>query len=319
MKITVLDRATLGSDVPLDMLYSLGEVTVYDSTAQDELAYRITDPDVIVLNKVKITREALLCAKGLRLICVTATGYDNVDLEAARELGIGVTNVPGYSTDSVALFTVATVLALATHLKEYNQFVTSGSYTASGVANRLTPVYHELRGKTWGIIGYGNIGKAVARVAEAFGAHILVNKRTRIRGVRCVDIDTLCASSDIITLHCPLTAETHALIGERELALMKSSAIVVNEARGAIVDSEAVAKAIERGTIGAFGADVYEAEPMEPEHPFARIMHRENVLLTPHSAWGAYEARVRCLETVADNIRAFVGNKTLNRVDISRQ
>lgn len=316
MKITVLDRATLGSDVPLDMLNGLGEITVYDSTTPEDLDCRIADSEAIILNKVRITKDVLTRARKLRLICVTATGYDNIDLDAARDLGVAVTNVPGYSTDSVALFTVATVLALVTHIKEYNQFVTSGSYSASGVANRLEPVYHELRGMTWGIVGYGNIGRAVAKVAEAFGARILVNKRTPIDGVRCVGIDELCTASDIITLHCPLNSDTRGLVGERELAMMKSSAVLVNEARGAVVDPEAVAKAIEAGKIGAFGADVYEAEPMKPDHPFARIMHLQNVLLTPHSAWGAYEARLRCLEIVADNIRAFIDKEILNRVDI---
>lgn len=319
MKITVLDRATLGEDVPLDMLYELGDVEVYDATAQNELSARIADSEIIILNKVKIARDAMVSAKRLRLICVTATGYDNIDISAARELGIGVTNVPGYSTDSVALFTVATVLALVTHIRDYNNYVTDGSYTASGIANRLSPVYHELRGLTWGIVGYGNIGKAVAKVAAAFGANILVNKRTRTADVACVDIDELCKKSDIITLHCPLNGDTRKLIGERELKLMKKTAILVNEARGAVVDSEAVATAIEEGIIGAFGADVYESEPMSSDHPFARIMRRSNVLLTPHSAWGAFEARTRCLQIVADNIRAYADNKMKNRVDILEQ
>lgn len=319
MKISVLDRATLGSDIPLDMLASLGELTVYDSTLSSELADRIRDAEVIVLNKVKITAEALEHAECLKLICVTATGYDNIDVAEAKKRGIAVTNVPGYSTDSVVLFTVATVLSLVAHLPEYNKFVTDGSYTASGVANRLSPVYHEIRGMTWGIIGYGNIGKAVGDVAKALGARVIVNKRNPIIDAECVDIDQLCKESDIITVHCPLNSETHKLINGKTISLMKPNVVLVNEARGGVIDSEAVAKAIEDGSIGAFGADVYEVEPLSKDHPFNRIMKRSNVLLTPHSAWGAYESRVRCLETVARNISAFSNNKSLNRVDILGQ
>ena len=319
MKIKILDRATLGADAPIDILSGLGELEVFDGTTPEELTERIADADVIILNKVRIDAAALSCAARLRLICVTATGYDNIDINAAKEHGVGVTNVPGYSTDSVTLFTMATTLALVAHLREYNEYVRSGEYTASGVANRLSPVYHEVRGLTWGVIGYGNIGRAVATVAKAMGAHVIANKRTPTQDVECVDIDTLCQRSDIITVHCPLSKDTHHLIDARRLGMMKPGAILVNEARGAVVDSEAVCNAIENGTIGAYGADVYECEPFGKDHPFNRIMDRSNVLLTPHAAWGAYESRKRCVEIVASNITAFFEDKIQNRVDIPKQ
>jgi glycerate dehydrogenase len=231
MKIVVLDKNSLGADTPLDGLQKFGELTVYDRTDPDELNERVIDADVIVLNKVKITESTFDSARALKLVCVFATGFDNIDIIAARELGIGVCNVPGYSTDSVTLFTVSTVLALCSHLIEYNDYVRSGEYTDSGAPNKLTPVYHDLSGKTWGIIGYGNIGRAVGRVAEAFGARVIVNKRNPVSDATVVDIDTLCRESDIITIHCPLNNESRALINAEKLSMMKPSVILVNEAR----------------------------------------------------------------------------------------
>ena len=319
MKIVMLDRATLGVDIPTDALRQLGKLTVYESTSPQQMKERVEDADVLVLNKVKMDAEAFMLAKNLKLVCVLATGYDNIDLAEARKHGVAVTNVPGYSTDSVALITLATVLSLASHLREYNEYVTDGRYGSSGIANRITPVYHEIRGLTWGIIGYGNIGKAVGKIAESMGARVVVNKLHPTEDGKCVDLETLLRVSDIITIHCPLTKETAGIIDANAISLMKDGVILVNEARGAVLNSEDVAHAVESGKISAFGTDVYESEPISPEHPFNRIMHRKNVLLTPHCAWGAYEARLRCLNTVADNIKAFVERKIQNRVDIIGQ
>ena len=191
----------------------------------------------------------------------------------------------------------------------------SGDYSASGVANKLTPVYHDINGKTWGIVGYGNIGKSVARVAEALGARVIVNKRTPVDGATLVDIDTLCRESDIITIHCPLNEESRALINAERLALMKKNVILVNEARGAVLDEEATAQAIEEGRIAAFGCDVYSREPFEDNHPYFRIKDRNNVILTPHCAWGSYEAREKCINIIAENIASLIDGKYLNRVD----
>ena len=315
MKIVLLDRASIGEDTPLDILYGIGDVTVYEHSTPTEAIDRAESAEILIINKVKITRELLLKAKSLKLICIFATGYDNIDIISARELGIAVCNVPGYSTESVALFTVATALSLCAHLTEYSDYVRSGEYTASGVPNKLTPVYHEIGGKTWGIIGYGNIGKAVGKVAEALGAKVIACKRTPVSEVECVDIDTLCKESDIISIHCPLNDGTRALINSERIALMKPDVILVNEARGAVTDEKAVADAIIDGKIAGFGCDVYSTEPFGKDHPFYSRKDRKNVILTPHAAWGSYEARKRCIEIIAQNINAFLDGKMQNRVD----
>lgn len=316
MKIVVLDRFAMGLDTPVERLERFGEVEIYNSTNADDLVARAADADVLLLNKVRIDDNAFNSLPKLKLICIFATGYDNIDLISAGKHGVAVCNVPGYSTDSVVLFTVANVLALYSRLYEYNNFVRSGEYSASGVANRLTPVYHELRGKTWGIVGLGNIGRAVAKVAEAFGAKVIAYKRTPVDDYECVGIDELCERSDIITLHCPLNDGTRNLISKDRIAHMKKDVIIVNEARGAVVNEMDIKDAIINGNIGAFGSDVYSLEPFGEEHPFYAIKEKSNVLLTPHAAWGAYEARVRCLEIICDNIDAFISNKIKNRVDI---
>lgn len=315
MNIVLLDRASLGADTPISRLNSLGNTVVYDATAADEVCERVKDANILIINKIKITEQVLKSAKNLKLICVFATGYDNIDIEAAKRYGVGVCNVPGYSSESVALFTVTTALSLFTHIREYNEFVRSGEYTDSGIANRLVPIYHELYGKKWGIIGYGGIGKAVGRIAEGFGAQLLVNKRTEIEGVRCVDIDTLCRESDIITIHCPLTDLTREMINKERIGLMKPSVVIVNAARGAVVNEKDISEAVISGRIGGFGCDVYSTEPFGKDHPYNEIKSLPNVLLTPHAAWGAYEARERCLNIIIDNIKAFFSGEILNRVD----
>ena len=315
MKIVVLDRYSLGEDTPLDGLMKFGEVTVYDKTSSDEIEERVADADVLVLNKVRITESILAGAKCLKLICIFATGFDSIDISAARKYGVGVCNVPGYSTDSVALFTVANVLALFTHLREYNSYVVSGEYSTSGAPNRLVPVYHEIKGKTWGIVGLGNIGRAVAEVAKALGARVIANKRTPVSDYECVDIDTLCAESDIITVHCPLNDESRHMINKERIALMKNNVVIVNEARGAVLNEYDIAQAVKNGKIGAFGSDVYSSEPFSADHPFYEIKDFGNVLFTPHAAWGAYEARLRCINVICSNIEAFMRSERLNRVD----
>lgn len=316
MKTVILDRAAMGEDTPFLPLSEISELEIYDRTDSSELCFRIKNAEVVITNKVKITREAIMSAENLKLICVFATGFDNIDVECAKERGVAVCNVPGYSTDSVALCTLASVSALSTRLLEYNKFVRSGEYSSGGAANKLTPVYHEIRGKVWGIIGLGNIGRAVAEVARALGARVIVNKRTPVSDYECVDIDTLCKTSDIITIHCPLNEQTRHLINAERLSLMKSSVILVNEARGLVTDERAVANAVLNGSIFAFGSDVYSAEPFPSDHPFQKIKDLDNVILTPHCAWGAYEARERCVNIIKDNIIAFFEGKIKNRVDI---
>ena len=316
MRITILDKASLGLDTPLDSLEALGELVAYDATPSELVAQRAAASDVIIINKVKITREVLLAAKErLRLVCVFATGYDNVDIDAAKEYGVAVCNVPGYSTESVALYTVATALSLFTHLAEYRGYVADGSYTRSGIPNKLTPVYHEMGGKTWGIIGLGNIGRAVARVARALGADVIAYKRTPVDDVECVSLEELCRRSDVISVHCPLTDGTRGMINRERISIMKDGVVLVNEARGAVLNESDVTDAVLSGKIGGFGCDVYSNEPFDEEHPYNKIKTLDNVILTPHAAWGSYESRKRCTEIIAQNIAACFDGKLLNRVD----
>jgi len=315
MKLVMLDAGTLGDDLSFEALSALGHLTVYASTSPDQVAARIGDCEVAILNKIKMTAAIFDAAPRLRLICLTATGYDNVDLDAARAHGVAVCNVPGYSTPSVVQVTLATVLSLATHLSSYAEYVRSGEYERGGVANRLVPVYHELCGKTWGVVGYGSIGRGVAEVARALGCRLLVCRRTPDGSPESCDIDTLCRESDVITLHTPLNDSTRGLISRERIAMMKDGVILVNVARGLVTDEQAVTDAVLSGKLGGFGCDVFSAEPFGATHPFSALLDRENVILTPHMAWGSYEARVRCLQTIAENIRAFSSGECHNRVD----
>ena len=315
MKIVVLDAATLGADTDLTPLMVLGTVTVWDNTAPEEIPQRIEEAEVIVANKVRLMEPVLRDAKNLKLICLCATGYDCVDTAYCAAHGIGVCNVPGYSTQSVAQLTVALVLELTNHLSVYRDYVHSGAYSRSGVANALTPVWHELYGKTWGIIGGGNIGRQVARIAEAFGCKVIVCRRKPDAEYETTDVDTLCREADIISIHVPLTDETRGMIGTKQIEAMKESAIVVNVARGAVTDEAALAEAVKSGRIAGLGVDVFSQEPFGPEHPFNGILELPNVCLTPHTAWGALETRNRCVAMVAENISAFCQGERKNRVE----
>ena len=315
MEIVILDAATLGADIDLSPLMAQGNVTVYQTTAPEEIGARVEFADVIVSNKVKLGEAVLKNAKRLKLICLAATGYDCVDIGYCAGRGIGVCNVPGYSTHSVAQLTVAMVLELIGHLSSYRSYVHSGDYSRSGVANALNPVWHELYGKTWGIIGGGNIGRQVAKIADAFGCRVLVNRRKADEVYETVDLQTLCRESDIISIHVPLTAETRGMIGAEEIGIMKPGVILVNVARGAVTDEKALAEAVLSGHIGGLGVDVYSTEPFGENHPFNAILDKSNVCLTPHTAWGAIETRNRCMAMVADNIAAYRAGYRKNRVE----
>ncbi len=316
MNIVFLDRSTLGDDLDTSVLEKYGSVTEYPTTPPELVEERIADADVVVINKIKLGRHNLENASRLRLICEFATGFDNIDTECCREKGIAVCNVVGYSTDSVAQVTAATVLSLVCHLREYTLRTQNGDYTRGGVANILIPPYHELSGKTWGIIGYGNIGRAVGRIAKALGCKVVVNKRTPASDANVVDIDTLCREADIITLHTPLNDQSRGIINAERISMMKDGVIIVNEARGAVWDESAVRDGILDGKIGAIGCDVFSYEPFDEKHPFWQIRDRDNVCLTPHMAWAAFEARTRCLSETDKNIESFLSGGTRNRVDL---
>ena len=260
MKICVLDAATLGEDLDLSPLFAVGDVTLYHTTPPHLVRERIAGQDVAVINKIKINAETLPVGEDVpRLVCVCATGYDNIDLDECRRRGIAVSNVVGYSTESVTQVTVGLVLSLVTHLPAYVASTADGSYTNSGCANRLIPTYREISGMTWGVLGAGKIGSRVAEVARALGCRVLTCRRHP--DDQSVDLNTLLAESDIITIHTPLTPETRGLIGREALAVTKSGVIIVNMARGAVTDEVALTDAVLSGHIGGLAADVFSVEP----------------------------------------------------------
>ena len=316
MKIVYLDAKTLGDDLDLSGFSELGEVVIYPNTPQEEVKNVICDADVIVLNKLKLNESNLQFAKNLKLICVTATGYDNIDIEYCKTHNIAVCNVVGYSSHSVAQTTVALALNLYMKLSDYTDFVDSGEYTKSGVANKLTPTYHELHGKIWGVVGLGAIGRQVANIASALGCKVIGFKRTPDSSIPCCNLSYLFKKADIISVHLPLSDETKGIINKDLIASMKEDAILINVARGAVTDEEALAAAVLEDRIGGIGIDVYSQEPIPESHPFYKLLGNKKALLTPHMAWGAYESRVRCLEQVLDNISSFFKGEIKNRLDL---
>lgn len=312
MKIVVLDKDTLGDDIDLSPLAAVGEVTVFGNTPPDLVRERLTDADVAVLNKIKLNAENLTDT-AVRLICVAATGYDNIDTAYCRKAGVALCNVPGYSTDSVAQLTLAMALQLATRLDDYTDYVNSGAYAASGVANKLSPVFHEISGKTWGVVGGGGIGRRVARLAQAFGCRVLMCRRQAESEFEAADLDRLCREADILSLHCPLNDQTRGMLSRERIAVLKKGAIVINTARGAVTDEAALAQAVKEGRI-ALGCDVYSVEPFGTQHPFYELRGLPQVCLTPHMAWGSYQARQRCVAMMAENIERFYRGESHNRI-----
>lgn len=311
LQAVILDAATLGDDISLAPLRALTRLTVYPLTSPAQIPERIRDAQVVIVNKLQLNETNLPAAHDLKLICVTATGYDNIDTVYCRQNGIAVCNVRGYSTDSVAQLTVAMVLELMMKLSARHQYVRSGAYTASGVANQLTPAFHELSGKTWGILGAGNIGSKVAAVAEAFGCRVLTHRRTG----GC-SLEDLLTESDILTIHAPLNDSTRGLLSRERIDRLKPGAIVVNVARGAITDEAALADALRTGRLGGLGIDVYSQEPFPEDHPLYAVREHPNICLTPHMAWAAVEARQRCIDEIAENIRAFLSGEERYRVEL---
>ncbi len=314
MNIVVLDKSTLGFDIDLTPIRSIGKTREYENTLPDQVAERIQDADAVVINKIKLGRDNLKTAKNLKLICVAATGFDNIDLQFCKEQGIALCNVPGYSTKSVAQLTVSMALCLLTHLDEYNGYVHSGKYSESGIANSLTPVFHEICGLKWGVVGGGGIGMYVADIASALGCDVVICRQKKEGRYPVVDIDTLCRECDIISLHIPLSDSTRGIISRQRIESMKDGVMLINTARGAVTDEAAVADAVLSGKIGALGVDVYSAEPFGKDHPFYKLLGLKNVCLTPHMAWGSYESRTRCINEIAKNITAFINGDTRNRI-----
>lgn len=308
MKIVFLDTKTVGDLPSLNSLDKLGNVTYYQVTKPDQTEERITGADVVITNKVVLNRELLEKTDSLKLICIAATGMNNVDLLAAEELGIRVKNVSGYSTKSVAQCTFAMIFHLVQHLNYYDDYVKSGSYSESEIFTNQDRSFFELSGKRFGIIGFGNIGGKVAKIAEAFGAEVVyysTSGKNNDQPYKQLDLHELLESSDIVSIHAPLNKNTDNLIGKDELLIMKSESILINTGRGGIVDENALAQAINDNQIGGAGIDVFENEPIKSDNPLLTISNREKIVLTPHIAWSSVEARTELIDGVKKNIEDF--------------
>lgn len=304
MRTVFLDRETLG-DVSLEPIEKLGELVTYQRTKPEETVERLKGADVVITNKVLITEEILEEAKSLKLICVAATGVNNIDLKAAERRGIPVRNVAAYSTDSVVQTTFAHILSLFSGIEHFDAYVKDGSYSRSGIFTETSTTFRELSGKTIGIIGMGAIGSGVAKVAKAFGMKVIyysTSGTSHNTQYPSVSLDELLAEADIISIHCPLDERTRGLIGSAELNKMKKSAIIVNAARGFIVDEAALAEAISEGTIAGAAFDVFSKEPLPADNPLLHTTHPERLRLSPHIAWASAEARQRLVEGIAANI-----------------
>lgn len=315
MKIVILDGSTLNTgDLSFDCLNAFGEVTVYPLTdSEEETIRRIGSSQIVLTNKVPITQAVLDACPEIRLICVLATGYNVIDCEACARRNIPVTNVPCYSTDAVAQFTLALMLEICHQIGHHSRRVHQGVWCDSPKFCFWDTPQMELSGKTLGIIGYGRIGQAVGALAKAFGMKVLVYSRTRRENADYVELDQLLRESDFVTLHCPQTAQTAALINRDTLARMKEGAILVNTARGGLLDESAVAQALETGKLRYAAVDVVSKEPMAPANP---LLTAPNCILTPHIAWSPLESRRRLLECVTENIRAFLDGKPQNVVNL---
>lgn len=316
MRIVVLEGVSVGRDMSWDGLRRFGEVEVYDSVPQNEVKEKIKAADIIIVNKLTID-ESVLEKSSVNMVCVSATGYNNIDIEYCKQQGICVTNVGGYSTDSVAQHTLALLLSVYEKLSYYNAYVKSGAYCASKRFSNIDNYFHEVAGKTWGIVGLGAIGRAVARLAEAFGANVIyysASGNTYDVNYEGVNFDTLLKQSDIISLHCPLHAKTKGLFDKEAFQKMKRSAVLINVARGPVVSEMALAKALAEHEIMAAGLDVFEQEPISADNPLLGVEDNNRLVMTPHIGWGTVEARNRLMKEMEANIEAFLRGEKRNVV-----
>ena len=319
MKIAALERNSAGTDISMDCFKDFGEVIYYPNTVTaQEVKERVKDVDIVIANKSPLNEETLRDAKNLKLICELATGFDNCDLAYCKSRGIKVTNVVDYSTGMVAQHTFTLALALSQKLPHYDTYVKSGAYSAQDRFSNFDIPFYELEGKTWGIVGMGNIGRRVARLATAFGCRVIfhsVTGRSTCTDYLQVDKDTLLAESDFLSLHCPLSDLTRDFIDRKALQKMKKTAILINVARGRVVNNTDLYEALVAGEIQAAGLDVVEVEPLEPSNPLSRLKDSNQLIITPHLAWASVEARTRCVEGVYKNIEAFLRGEDRNVVN----
>lgn len=312
MKIVFLDVKTIGEDIDLSGFERFGEVVKYGFSSPEESRERTKDADVIILNKVQINEQTIGEARHLKLVCVTATGTNNLDKEYLAGRGIEWRNVAGYSTESVAQHTFGLLFYLLEKLAYYDEYVKTERYVDDKIFTHFEKVFHELSGKTWGIIGLGAIGRRVADIAKMFDCRVIyysTSGRNEQPDYERVDFDTLLAESDVVSVHAPLTAETEGLMNSEAFSKMKKTAIFLNLGRGPIVVEEALAEALENETIAAAGLDVLAVEPMSKENPLCRIKDSNRLIITPHIAWASVEARTRLMRIIEGQIQEFLENR----------
>lgn len=308
MKIVFLDAKTIGEDIDLSGFDKLGEVVKYGFSTTQEARERTKDADVIVLNKVEINEASIGEAKNLKLVCVTATGTNNLDKDYLASRGIEWRNVAGYSTETVAQHTFALFFYLLEKLHYYDKYVKTERYIGDTTFTHFANVFHELSGKTWGIIGLGNIGRRVADIAKMFGCRVIyysTSGKNYQEGYERVEFDTLLKESDVVSVHAPLDENTKDLMDAAAFAKMKSTAIFLNLGRGPIVVEKDLADALKRNVIAAAGLDVLSVEPMSPYNPLREIKDSERLIITPHIAWASIEARTRLMEIILGQIKEY--------------
>lgn len=318
MKIVVLERNSVGPDISVDCFSDFGEVVTYPNTLDHQVSERVKDADIIIANKALLNEASLKDAANLKMVCEFATGYDNVDLAYCKSRGIRVTNAVDYCTDAVAQHTFAMLFYLMEHLRHYDDYVKKGEYGAQDRFSNFDLPFVELAGKTWGIVGMGNIGRRTASIAEAFGCHVIfhsVSGRSSCTEYEHVTFDELLAKSDFLSLHCPLSDLTRDLIDKEALRKMKKTAILLNVARGPVVNNSDLYWALQNGEIAAAGLDVLEKEPIASDNLLGRIQDSNKLLITPHMAWATIEARTRIVTEVYQNIQAFLKGESRNVVN----
>ena len=315
---SVLERNSVGTDIDVSCYEKFGEVTYYPNTVAENTAERVKDADVIIANKAPMNEDTLKDAPNVKLICLFATGFDNVDLAYCKSRGIKVANVVNYSTAAVVQHTLLLALALEEKLVHYDNYVKSGENVAQDRFSNFDRPFREFEGKTWGIVGMGNIGRGVARVAQAMGCKVIfysASGKSTCTEYERVEFDDLLSQSDILSLHCPLSDRTRGLINKEAFSKMKQSAVLVNVARGPVVDTQALYEALTQGQIAAAGLDVLEKEPISRDNPLNEIKDSTKLIITPHLAWASTEARERLVDEVAKNIQAFLDGEERNIVN----
>ena len=319
MKIAVLERDSVGTDVDVSCFEKFGEVVYYGNTVADTVAERVKDADIIITNKAPLNGTTLKDAPHVKLICLFATGYDNVDFDYCKSRGIKVANVVNYCSTAVAQHTLLLALALSEKLAFYDDYVKSGAYGAQDRFSNFDRPFTELEGKTWGIVGMGSIGHKVASLAEAFGCKVIfysASGKSTCTEYQRVEFDTLLQESDILSLHCPLSDRTRGLIDREAFSKMKKTAVLVNVARGPVVNTQDLHDALMEGQIAAAGLDVLEKEPMAKDNPLGEIKDSTKLIITPHMSWASKEARTRLVGEVTKNIQAFLDGECRNVVNM---